>query len=73
MNRFDIDMATLIQADRERELERRARVQRLAPAPIGRDPIRRRLGRQLVRIGTTLADDPSLKPHGVVRSGAQRP
>ena len=64
MFRDDRALAALIHADRVREIEKRARVRRLAPARIRREPFRRVVGRGIVRFGARLAGDSSLESAG---------
>jgi hypothetical protein len=54
-------VSSTLHAARSRELERRAELARLLPAPSTRR-IRRNLGRSIVRLGARIAADPSLEP-----------
>lgn len=60
-DQYDRTLARLAQADRVRELERRALVRRQLPAPTGA-PLRRQLGLQLIRLGARLAADRPFEP-----------
>ncbi len=66
MYRDDRALIALIHADRVREIEKRARNRRLAPARKRRQPIRRVVGRGIARFGARLAGDSSLEPAGSV-------
>ncbi|MGZ6340556.1 MAG: hypothetical protein ACXWMX_01780 [Candidatus Limnocylindrales bacterium] len=57
----DRTLARSVQADRVRELERRALARRHLPARVP-DPLRRRVGVQLMRLGARLAADQPLEP-----------
>ncbi len=62
MIRHDPTMIDLIHAERAHDAEQRARARRLRPTHPGREPMRRAVGRQLIRIGSSLAQEPMPKP-----------
>jgi hypothetical protein len=58
---FDYHIAKIVHDERQREIERRLRFQREAPGAPPRLSVRKRLGRGLIRIGSSLASDGPLQ------------
>jgi hypothetical protein len=54
-------IAKVIHDEQQREIERRLRFRREAPETPPRLSVRKRLGRGLIRIGSTLASDAPLR------------
>ena len=57
-------IAKVIHDERQREIERRLRFHREAPEAPPRISVRKRLGRGLIRIGSSLASDAPLRLAG---------
>jgi hypothetical protein len=58
---FTHQVAREIHLERQREIERRLRLRIGNPTPAPRSSIRRRVGRGLIRLGSTLAADGPLQ------------